>query len=49
MSKNWCTCGDHIEEHGGDPESPGSTACMVKDCDCKGFEPGEVPEGFEDE
>lgn len=27
-----CTCGHAIEEHGGDPEYPGSMACT--ECDC---------------
>ena len=28
-----CTCGCSEEEHGGDPEYPGSTACKNEDCE----------------
>lgn len=38
MEEN-CTCGHHFEEHGGDPDYPGSTACNIEDCDCTCFEP----------
>lgn len=33
-----CTCGHAEEEHGGDPEFPGSTACQDEDCNCIAFE-----------
>lgn len=33
---NPCTCGHSVEEHGGDPEYPGSTACTM--CDCIAYE-----------
>jgi len=33
-----CTCGDNIDDHGHDPEYPGSTACNVDDCPCIAFE-----------
>jgi hypothetical protein len=33
-----CTCGHVYEEHGGDVEYPGSSACNVPDCDCVCFE-----------
>ena len=33
-----CTCGHDIEEHGGDPEYPGSSKCNIDDCDCCCFE-----------
>lgn len=40
-----CTCGHSEEEHGNDPEYPGSTACqaIVEDgtdepCECVAFE-----------
>lgn len=36
-----CTCGDVKDEHGGDPDYPGSTACSVDGCDCIAFEAGE--------
>jgi hypothetical protein len=31
-----CTCGHSIEEHGHDPEYPGSTSCS--ECDCIAYE-----------
>jgi hypothetical protein len=34
-----CVCGHAEEEHGGDPEYPGSTACQEADCDCVCYEP----------
>jgi hypothetical protein len=39
-----CTCGDVEDEHGGDPEHPGSTACNVDGCDCIAFEAAEDEE-----
>lgn len=33
-----CTCGDVADEHGHDPEYPGSTACTIEDCGCAAFE-----------
>lgn len=33
-----CTCGHVEDEHGGDPEYLGSTACNVEGCDCVCFE-----------
>lgn len=33
-----CTCGDVADEHGGDPEYPGSTECTVDGCECLAFE-----------
>ena len=33
-----CTCGHTEEEHGGDSEYPGSSACSVEGCDCIAFE-----------
>ena len=36
-----CVCGDVEDEHGGDPEYPGSTACNVEDCECVAFEESE--------
>lgn len=33
-----CFCGHIWDEHGGDPEYPGSTACTVKDCPCITFD-----------
>ena len=33
-----CACGHDTEEHGGDPQYPGSSACQVSDCDCIAFE-----------
>lgn len=43
-----CTCGHSIEEHGGDPEYPGSTACKEDDCDCCAYEADEADEADED-
>lgn len=31
-----CTCGHAVEEHGNDPEYPGSTSCS--ECDCIAYE-----------
>ena len=36
-----CTCGHDEEEHGDDPEYPGSSACNIDDCDCVCFEADE--------
>lgn len=35
---NECACGHVRDEHGGDPEFPGSTACAIEDCDCICYE-----------
>lgn len=42
MLSTACQCGHAIEEHGGDPKHPGSTACT--ECDCIAFEPAEDEE-----
>lgn len=34
-----CQCGHAIEEHGDDPQDPGSTACT--ECDCIAYEADE--------
>jgi len=34
-----CTCGHAIEEHGHDPDYPGSTACIH--CECIAYEADE--------
>lgn len=39
-----CACGHSEEEHGGDREYPGSTACAVAPCDCLAFEADEHAE-----
>lgn len=39
-----CTCGHVADEHGGDPEFPGSTKCNVEYCDCCCFELDEEEE-----
>lgn len=36
MTPTSCVCGHSIEEHGGDPKYPGSTACS--ECGCIAFE-----------
>jgi hypothetical protein len=36
-----CTCGHSVEEHGNDPEFPGSTAC--DECDCIAYESDGAP------
>jgi len=36
-----CTCGHVFDEHGGDPEYPGSSACTIDECDCTCFEEDE--------
>lgn len=41
-----CMCGHAIEEHGGDPKYPGSTACT--ECDCIAYEADESKEEQED-
>ena len=33
-----CHCGHVVDEHGGDPDYPGSTACNIEDCECIAFE-----------
>lgn len=38
---NICTCGHAHDEHGGDEEYPGSTACTVPGCDCIAYEEGD--------
>lgn len=35
---NVCYCGHADDEHGGDPELTGSTACNVENCDCIAYE-----------
>jgi len=39
-----CVCGHAVEEHGGDPLYPGSTACQVAGCDCIAYEKDEGDE-----
>lgn len=39
-----CTCGHVRDEHGGDPNYPGSTACSVEGCHCIAYEAGEDDE-----
>jgi len=34
-----CMCGHAEEEHGHDPDYPGSSACTVEDCDCVAYDP----------
>lgn len=34
-----CMCGHVEDEHGHDPDYPGSTACTIKGCDCVAFDP----------
>jgi hypothetical protein len=49
-----CTCGHSKEEHGHDPEYPGSTACQAEfergeACDCIAFESdGSKEDGSDD-
>jgi hypothetical protein len=38
MSERTCHCGHVEDEHGGDPQYPGSTACQIEDCGCIAFE-----------
>ena len=38
-----CACGHLIEEHGGDPEYPGSSKCHL--CDCCAYEADEDSSG----
>lgn len=33
-----CACGHAPEEHGNDPDFPGSTACTVDECECIAYE-----------
>ena len=40
-----CTCGHSIEEHGKDPEHPGSTACTQ--CDCVAYDEADDEEDEE--
>lgn len=34
----WCVCGDNEDDHGSDPDYPGSTACNCDGCECVAFE-----------
>ena len=34
-----CMCGHSEEEHGHDPDYPGSSACTVPNCDCVAYDP----------
>ena len=36
-----CVCGHTEDEHGGDPQYPGSSKCNVDDCECVCFEADE--------
>lgn len=38
-----CECGHVDDEHGGNPEYPGSMACNVDNCDCIAYEPSSTP------
>jgi hypothetical protein len=40
-----CTCGHSIEEHGDDPEHPGSTACIA--CGCIAYEEDDEDKAYE--
>ena len=42
-----CTCGHAEEEHGHDPQYPGSTACQMEDCECIAWEDNEGAEDDE--
>ena len=42
-----CTCGHSVEEHGHDPELPGSTACT--ECDCIAYDPEHESDEQKDE
>lgn len=42
-----CTCGHAQEEHGHDPQYPGSTSCQ--ECGCIAYEAGEDIEDDEDD
>jgi hypothetical protein len=35
-------CGHSEEEHGHDPDYPGSSACTVEDCDCVAYDPDQA-------
>lgn len=43
-----CVCGDVEDEHGGDPDFPGSFACRVEGCECLHFEPEDDGEDEDD-
>lgn len=34
-----CMCGHVEDEHGSDPEYPGSTACTIDGCKCVAYDP----------
>ena len=44
-----CVCGHAEEEHGHDPEYPGSDACQAEGCDCLGFEETDEEVGSDDD
>lgn len=33
-----CYCGHVEDEHGSDPDYPGSTVCTIEGCDCVAFD-----------
>lgn len=33
-----CHCGHVQDEHGNDPQYPGSTSCTIEGCECIAFE-----------
>jgi hypothetical protein len=38
MSEGLCMCGHVEDEHGSDPQYPGSTACNVTGCECVAYD-----------
>lgn len=37
MAEPTCYCG-HVKDEHGDPDYPGSTVCMIENCECIAFE-----------
>ena len=44
-----CICGHSIEEHGRDPNYPGSTACSIEGCGCIAYEENDEDEEYEED
>lgn len=45
MNEPTCYCGHVKDEHGSDPDYPGSTACMIENCNCVAFDHNSEADG----
>ena len=39
VDRSICMCGHVEDEHGHDPDYPGSSSCTIKGCECVAFDP----------